>query len=284
MRTMALRSMVERRLLVNYRVDPEYAATQLPPGFRPQTVKGWAVAGICLLRLGQVRPSILPGTRWGLRSENAAHRYAVEWDTPTGPATGVYIRRRDSGSLLNVLAGGRIFPGQHGRAAFEVVETGTTMHVRYTTADRSTEVDVAGTIQPDGWWHGSELFDSFTSASDFFRRAPDGYSPRRHGGFDGIRLYCDDWRLRPFAVERAVSSVYDAYPAGTATLDCALVMTDVSARWRSLPGLASGATSWRLDARLSAAVQVGGPGAVAVAGIDRIARLDARHYVLTDQR
>jgi hypothetical protein len=236
-RMITLRSVVERRLLVNYRVDPEYAASQLPAAFRPQTVRGWAVAGICLLRLGQVRPTALPAARWGLGSENAAHRYAVEWDTPTGPATGVYIRRRDSGSLLNVLAGGRLFPGRHGRAAFTVVETDTTMHVRYTTADHSTEVDVAGTIQPDGWWQGSELFETFTAASRFFRRGSDGYSPRRDGGFDGMRLCCDDWRLRPFAVQRVVSSVYDTYPAGTAVLDCALAMTNVPARWQPLPAL-----------------------------------------------
>jgi hypothetical protein len=236
---MALRSVVERRLLVNYRVDPEYAATRLPAGLRPRTVRGWAVAGICLLRLGQVRPSVLPVTGWGLGSENAAHRCAVEWDTPTGPATGVYIGRRDSGSLLNVLAGGRVFPGEHARASFEVAETDTTMHVRYTTADRSTHVDVAGTIRPDGWWHGSELFDSFAAASEFFRQGSDGYSPRRKGGLDGIRLRCDDWRLRPFAVERATSSVYDNYPAGAATLDCALVMTNMPAQWRSLPDLAA---------------------------------------------
>ena len=44
-------------------------------------------------------------------------------------------------------------------------------------------------------------------------------------------------RLPP--VERAVSSVYDAYPSGAAALDCALVMTDVSVRWQSRPELAA---------------------------------------------
>jgi hypothetical protein len=52
-----------------------------------------------------------------------------------------------------------------------------------------------------------------------------------------MRLCCDDWRLRPFAVERMVSSVYDAYPAGTAVVDCALAMTNVPARWQPLPAL-----------------------------------------------
>ena len=37
---------VERRLLVNYRVDPETIARVLPPPFRPQLVGGAAVAGI----------------------------------------------------------------------------------------------------------------------------------------------------------------------------------------------------------------------------------------------
>jgi hypothetical protein len=63
MRQPRLSSVIERRLLVNYRADPR------------------AVAGICLIRLGQVRPHGAPG-RFGLRSENAAHRIAVgELDT-----------------------------------------------------------------------------------------------------------------------------------------------------------------------------------------------------------
>ncbi|MEA2492488.1 MAG: hypothetical protein QOJ29_399 [Thermoleophilaceae bacterium] len=37
----------------------------------------------------------------GLRSENASHRIAVEWDTAVGIRTGVYIPRRDTGSGLN---------------------------------------------------------------------------------------------------------------------------------------------------------------------------------------
>ncbi|WP_218137711.1 hypothetical protein [Streptomyces sp. 2131.1] len=44
---------------------------------------GHAVTGICLLRLGSVRPVRAPKAL-GLRSENAAHRIAVEWDGPDG--------------------------------------------------------------------------------------------------------------------------------------------------------------------------------------------------------
>src|SRR5690349_9232608 len=99
---MELASVVERRLLVNYRVDPEVAARMVPGPLRPQVVSGWAVAGICLLRLGRVRPGWAPAAV-GVRSENAAHRVAVEWDGPDGVERGVYIPRRDTDSRLNAL-------------------------------------------------------------------------------------------------------------------------------------------------------------------------------------
>lgn len=57
-----LSSVIERRLLVNYRADPAIVASLLPAPFRPQQIGGWAVAGICLIRLGQVRPPRVPWT------------------------------------------------------------------------------------------------------------------------------------------------------------------------------------------------------------------------------
>ena len=78
-----MNAVVERRLLVNYRLQPEVAARLLPSPFRPQLVAGWAVAGICLIRLGALRPAPLPAAA-GLRSENAAHRFAVEWEDVDG--------------------------------------------------------------------------------------------------------------------------------------------------------------------------------------------------------
>ena len=39
------------------------------------------MAGICLIRLQQIRPWFVPGCCGiGISSENAAHRMAVEWD------------------------------------------------------------------------------------------------------------------------------------------------------------------------------------------------------------
>ena len=52
---------IQRRLLVNYRVDPEWIARILPQPFCPQVVNGYAMAGICLIRLGSMRPALRPG-------------------------------------------------------------------------------------------------------------------------------------------------------------------------------------------------------------------------------
>ncbi|MFF4873882.1 DUF2071 domain-containing protein [Streptomyces sp. SID5770] len=240
MRQPHLSSVVERRLLVNYRVAPDAAARLLPRPLRPQLVHGHAVAGICLLRLGSVRPVWAPRT-WGLRSENAAHRIAVEWDGPDGVETGVYIPRRDTASPLNVWAGGRIFPGEHGRADFEVHETPGRMRVAFATRDGDTRADV--TVEPSGELRGSELFAGLAEASRFFQHGAKGYSATSSGRhLDGMELHTDAWHVEAGRVRSATSSFFDdpdRFPQGSATLDCALIMRNVPADWRPLPAMAA---------------------------------------------
>src|SRR4051794_39565182 len=100
---------IERRLLVNYRVDPEAVTPVLPGRFRPQLVDGAAVAGISLTRLGGPGPGGVPRALATPSTENAAPRIAVEWDGPEGVQPGVYTPRRDTDSRLTVLLGGRAF-------------------------------------------------------------------------------------------------------------------------------------------------------------------------------
>ena len=100
MRVPTMQGVVERRLLINYRLDRDLAATMIPAPFEPQILNGWAVAGICLIRLGRLRPRGVPA-RLGLTSENAAHRFAVQWRDDTGLRTGVYIPTRHSSAIVN---------------------------------------------------------------------------------------------------------------------------------------------------------------------------------------
>ena len=110
MKIPVIRGAIDRRILVNYHVDPSILAALLPAPFRPKLTHGVGMVGICLIRLKNVRPTFLPS--WlGTSSENAAHRTAVEWDDNGIVREGVYVRRRDTNSRLNSLVGGRLFPG-----------------------------------------------------------------------------------------------------------------------------------------------------------------------------
>jgi hypothetical protein len=225
---------IERRLLVNYRVDPVVAAGWLPSPLRPRLVRGHAVAGLCLLRLGDLRPPGVPA-RLGLTSENVAHRVAVEWDSPHGVADGVFISRRDTTSWASVAFGGRLFPGDHHRARFSVHEDGSRLSIAYAAADGATGATVHA--RTGGPW-GSELFDDLAAAASFFRSGCDGYSPTRSGpGLQGLRLHSVAWDPVPVTVESASSRMLDGLPAGAAELDCALLLRDLPVRWESLPPL-----------------------------------------------
>jgi hypothetical protein len=237
MRPSVVEGVVERRLLVNYRVDPEVVGAILPAPFRPQLVDGWAVAGICLIRLGQLRPKGWP--RWvGLRSENAAHRIAVEWDdaqAADGTANGVYIPRRDTGSLPNALIGGRLFPGAHHLARFTIEETGDAVRVAFASLDGTVAVDVV--VEPADDLGDSRLFPSLDDASAFFEKGSVGYSATGRGdNLDGLELRTNAWRVDPVRVVSARSSFFDSvdlFPPGTATLDCALLMRDIPVSWHT---------------------------------------------------
>jgi hypothetical protein len=225
---------VERRLLVSYRVDPSYLTGLLPPGMRPQLVNGAAVAGICLIRLGDLRPQGLPRAA-GLTMENAAHRIAVEWDDGGRTRCGVYIPRRDTASRLAVLLGGRLFPGAHQHARFEVEETDERLRVAFRSAD-GVEVDV--TVQVESRLEGSGLFADVDEASAFFERGALGLSPGRDGAsLEAVRLRTAAWRVEPCRVLSAGSSWFEdaaRFPPGAVELDSALVMRKVPVVWESV--------------------------------------------------
>jgi Uncharacterized conserved protein (COG2071) len=234
----AIKATIERRLLVNYRVDPSAVAAVLPAPFRPQVVAGYAIGGICLIRPGHVRPVGVPAAL-GVRSENAAHRFAVEWDTADGPVTGVYIPRRDTSSRLGSFLGGRAFPGWQHRARFDVEEADGSYRIDMRSPDGDVRVAVVA-HRDDDVMPGS-VFATMDEASAFFRCAPCGYAATPSDGvFDGVVLSTEEWAIGPLHLDEVRSSFFDDpsyFPPGTAIADSAFLMAGLDTTWRPQPEL-----------------------------------------------
>ena len=232
-------STIDRRLLLNYRIDPDIAQRQLPAPFRPQLVGGSAVGGICLIRLIELRPVGAPAFV-GLRTENAAHRFSVEWDDAAGTHRGVYIPRRDTSSRLTAALGGRLFEGTHHRARFDVADDGDRVSIRV-RGEGSLMIDVAASAART---FESELFGSVAEASTFFREACVGYSPnQRRSDLEGMRLECARWEASALHVDEIHSSVFgdpQAFPPASITFDSGIVMRSLPVRWHSAGRLAAG--------------------------------------------
>lgn len=225
---------IERRLLVNYRVDPDALRRVLPEPFRPWLVGDAGIAGICLIRLGALRPAGFPAGA-GVTTENAAHRIAVEWDCAEDVQRGVYIPRRDSSSRLTQLVGGRLFPGLHHHATFEVFEDEGRYDVAFTSDDGSVRVAVS--VREASEMPERSVFKSLPEASAFFRQGSLGYSATRDSTCsDGLELQCDSWNATPAIVDHAESSYFDdldRFPPGSAVLDSALLVRDLDVSWRA---------------------------------------------------
>ncbi len=229
-----IKGIIDRRLLINFRVDPDSVRKLLPAPFRPQLVNGHSIAGICLIRLKQLRPKFLPWI-FGVTSENAAHRIAVEWDANGETRTGVYVPRRDTSSRLNAAAGGRLFPGRYFHAQFEVEENEDHFEVAMTSRDGKASVKVAGSVSlklsPDS------TFTGMSDISAFFRNGSLGYSPsRKPGSFDGMELCPSHWNVDAFEVDEVESSFFNdpsTFPEGSVEFDSALLMRDIEHEWRS---------------------------------------------------
>ena len=196
---------IDRRILINYIIDPDVMSKFLPAPFAPKLVDGYAVAGICLIRLKQIRPKGVPKAI-GISSENGAHRIAVEWMEDGHTKEGVYIPRRDTSSRLNALAGGRIFPGIHHLAVFTVEEKAGQYAVAFKSNDGEyLSIRAAKTKI----WNKESIFDNLECASDFFENGSVGYSPKKIGEtFDGLLLKTYNWEVTPLAVTEVRSSFF----------------------------------------------------------------------------
>lgn len=237
MKIPTIAGVIRRRALLNYRVDPEVVAAVLPGNFRPHVINGHAIAGICLIRLEDIRPKGMPAMV-GISSENSAHRIGVEWDEDGQVRHGVFVPRRDTDSHLNALAAGRIFPGVHHRSNFEVTDENGT--VAMTVQAKGFEQPLLTfTAQETETLPDDSVFNSLAESSEFFEQGCIGYSScPRSKRLDGLLLKTDHWEVSPLEVQSIQSAYFDdraIFPEGSITFDHALLMRDIPHEWHSEP-------------------------------------------------
>jgi Uncharacterized conserved protein (COG2071) len=239
MKIPTLKGIIKRRLLVNFRADPAIIRRIIPPPFRPKLHRDYSIVGVCLIRLEHIRPAGLPGLL-GISSENAAHRIAVEWTDSRGQEReGVYVPRRDTGSLINHLAGGRVFPGEHHSARFDVLDNGTQIDFAMKSEDKMVSVRLVGT-QTDTL-PSSSCFSSLSEASAFFAGGSIGYSRTQDlTRLDGLQLKTLEWRVNAVEVETVYSNFYadhSHFPEGSVVYDHTLIMRDIEHEWHKVEDL-----------------------------------------------
>jgi hypothetical protein len=211
---------------------------QLPRRFRPKLHNGFAVAGICLIRLEHIRPKLTPEAI-GLDSENAAHRVAVLWDEDGHTNEGVFISRRDTNSKLNALLGGRVFPGEHHESNFEVRENSDGIAINIASSDDACRVAIEGRISDH--LPSTSIFSSLEQASSFFEGGAVGYSVTSDADrLDGLRLKTKEWRVEPLVVDHVYSSYFSdetRFPRHSVEFDHALIMRNTAHEWQTVDDL-----------------------------------------------
>jgi hypothetical protein len=232
MKLPTIQGIIERRILINFTAEPKDVEKILPVPFRPKINKGKAIVGICLIRLKNIRPKGLPEFV-GISSENGAHRIAIEWKEDGEVKGGVFIPRRDTSLRLNTFVGGRLFPGKHHLAKFNVIETKKNYHIDFTSSDK-TQISIDAIESKT--FDNNSIFETLKNASDFFKSGDVGYSPNGKK-FDGLKLNVYNWQVAPLKVNNVKASFFEnekLFPKGTVRFDNALLMKKAAHDWRSI--------------------------------------------------
>ncbi len=231
MKIPTIEGIIDRRILINFTVDKDVLAKFLPQPFSPLLVEDKGMAGICLIRLKNIRPKGFPEII-GINSENAAHRVAVEWTEKGLKKQGVYIPRRDTNSILNHWAGGRIFPGVHHLASFDVQETANMYSIHVKGPDNNI---ISIEAKQAEIFDSSSVFKTLETASGFYKNGSIGLSPNS-SGYDGLELRALKWQVEPLTVNNVKSSFFENenhFPKGSVQFDNVLLMRNIEHTWHN---------------------------------------------------
>jgi Uncharacterized conserved protein (COG2071) len=241
-----IEGVIARRMLLNFRADADVVQRLLPAPLEVDRQRGYAIVGVCLIRLENLRPHGVPAAL-GLSSENMAHRVAIRYPTREGMRPGVFIWRRETDQRMVELLGGRLFPGVHHHARFEVREDENKLAMDVSSADGKTDVSFSARISAE--WRGTPTFATFDEVSEFFRKGDCGFSCSLRGDeLEGLQLKTLNWAMVPMEVESQRCPFYSdspQFPAGSVEFNCGLLMRGLPHEWHQITDVPELATNER---------------------------------------
>jgi hypothetical protein len=224
-----VKGIIEHRILLNFRIDPDVMRLNLPNEFKPKLVNGYAIGGICQVSLSEMRPKGLPSII-GTKSHNAAHRIAVE----SSKGEGVFVTRRDTNSTINTLSSGRLFPGVYKKADFLVESSNDNYLVNI---EQNGECFMKIKAEVSNQINQNSIFKSVEDISNFFLGGNIGWSKKEDGeGFDAIELKTIEWSMKPLHVIEQYSAFFmneAKFPKGSVEFDSAMIMEGLEHSWIS---------------------------------------------------
>jgi len=220
----AIRGVVDRRILINYRVPTDSLQTVLPEPFRPrETEDGMGLGSVCIMRLKNERPRLVP-SMFGTSFETVTHRISVEHEDGDDIRESVYVPRRDTSSRIGTLAVKRLMPGECENAEFETDEKRDRHHVR---VNCDTEF-VRASVEEGGRIPEDSVFDSVDEASSFFLDACVRYS-RSGSQHDAVEFQPYDWNMSPLRPLKLRSSYFERFEGSE--FDSAFLMNNIKHEW-----------------------------------------------------
>lgn len=137
--------------------------------------------------------------------------------------------------------GGRLFPGEHHAARFQIAER--ERHIDFAMRSQDGKVRVKVVADEAEALPVSSCFSSLAAASSFFEGGSLGYSVTREGNrMDGLLLRTQDWHVNALAVTSVYSSVFsdpERFPQGSIAFDHGLMMRNLPHEWHQADDLYS---------------------------------------------
>jgi hypothetical protein len=224
----AIRGVIERRILVNYRVDVGTLDAVLPDTFEGREVgeSGKGIGSICLMRVGDARMRFAPEA-FGVSVEAATHRISAVREKNGGTENCVYVPQRVVSSRLSASLGEVFLPAELGCGDFRVEERNGVCRIRVDCGDEFAGVEVEE--KDGGGIEEGSVFGSIGSAAGFFCEAGMRYSPSGDR-YEGVELCPREWGMEPVEVNGSRSSFFERLDG--AELDSAFRMEGIEHEWR----------------------------------------------------